>query len=84
MGFFHTIFLSDSFRPVRPLPFGNPYPVVCAIIKSRLCRKAAKGGGVFGYFCRCWQKYPAGGKRWITKSDPRRGAERPSFAKERK
>ena len=24
MGFFHTIFLSDSFRPVRPLPFGNP------------------------------------------------------------
>ena len=23
MGFFHTIFLSDGFRPVRPLPFGN-------------------------------------------------------------
>ena len=45
MGFFHTIFLSDGFRPVRPLPFGNPHPGGLAIIKSRLCRKAAKVGG---------------------------------------
>ena len=44
MGFFHTIFLSDGFRPVRPLPFGNPTLGV-AIIKSRLCREAAKVGG---------------------------------------
>ena len=30
---------------LRPLPFGNPHPGVHAIIKSRLCRKAAKVGG---------------------------------------
>ena len=45
MGFFHTIFLSDGFRSVRPLPFGNLTLGFQAIIKSRLCREAAKVGG---------------------------------------
>ena len=44
MGFFHTIFLSDGFRPVRASLFGNPLRE-WAIIKSRLCREAAKVGG---------------------------------------
>ena len=51
MGFFHTIFLSDGFRSVRPLPFGNLTLGFQAIIKSRLCRKAAKvGGGLWPLF----------------------------------
>ena len=45
MGFFHTIFLSDGFRPVRALPLWKHPPGVWAIIKSRLCREAAKVGG---------------------------------------
>ena len=45
MGFFHTIFLSDGFRFVRALPLWKHPPGVWAIIKSRLCREAAKVGG---------------------------------------
>ncbi len=44
MGFFHTIFLFDGFRFVRASPFGNTHRG-WAIIKSRLCREAAKVGG---------------------------------------
>ena len=44
MGFFHTIFLFDGFRSVRASLFGNTLRGL-AIIKSRLCREAAKVGG---------------------------------------
>mgnify|MGYP004616027549 CR=1 FL=1 len=47
MGFFHTIFLFDGFRSVRALPFGNTLRG-WVIIKSRLCREAAKVGGGHG------------------------------------
>ena len=45
MGFFHTIFLFDGFRSVRASLFGNTLRGGWAIIKSRLCREAAKVGG---------------------------------------
>ena len=51
-GFRFPPFLKNPFplkRPkgegLRPLPFGNPHPGGWAIIKSRLCRSAAKVGG---------------------------------------
>ena len=44
MGFFHTIFLFDGFRSVRASLFGNTLRG-WVIIKSRLCREAAKVGG---------------------------------------
>ena len=46
MGFFHTIILFDGFRSVRASLFGNTHRG-WAIIKSRLCREAAKVGGGF-------------------------------------
>ena len=37
--------LNDQKGGVATPPLWKPHPVVCAIIKSRLCRKAAKVGG---------------------------------------
>ena len=58
------IFLSDGFRPVRPLPFGNLTPGGVAIIKSRLCREAAKvGGGLWPLVDMKRERIPTGASR---------------------
>ena len=43
MGFFHTIFLSDGFRPVRPLPFGNLTPGVSGDYQIAPLPRSGKG-----------------------------------------